>query len=399
MRVGLKMGLTAAVLGSGLIAMAQTAATGPATQVAATAPYSPEELPGKGLMQHPFFYAGEWNYPKAEQTMFVVKEGKIVWQYSIPSKDNGEISEFSDATMLSDGSVVYGCKTGAAKVTADKKVVWSYEAPKGFEVHVVQPIGLDKVMYVQNGNPATLNVLNLTTGKMEVQFTLPTGTPGKTHGQFRRARMTAAGTFLVTHMDMNKVAEYDSTGKEIWSLTVPNPWGAVRLKNGNTLITSNKGFVHEVTPSGQVVWELTQADVPGIKLFSLQEADRLANGNTVISNWCPNGIKNPKDWPGSVQILEVTPEKKLVWKRLRSRWKEPLSGFGAVATRRDSVARRAGRAGKPRAAAVRMAWVASASGRCVRAQNMRQRCPCHRGAGCFVLVGTRVSSRRFTLFR
>ncbi len=289
-------------------------ATTPATKPAWTGPLSPPTLPGNGLLQHPFFYAGEWNYPKPEQTMFIVKDGKIAWSYSIPSKDaNNQISEFSDATLLSDGSVVFAAKTFAAKVSADKKVLWSYTAPKGFEVHVAQPIGLDKVMYVQNGNPATLTVLNLTTNQVETQFTLPTGSPTKTHGQFRRVRMTPAGTFLATHMDNNKVAEYDSTGKEIWSLAVPNPWGAVRLKNGNTLITSNKGFIHEVTPDGTVMWEFTQRDVPDIKLFSIQEADRLANGNTVISNWCPNGIKKPADWPQSVQILEVTPDKRLVW--------------------------------------------------------------------------------------
>ena len=301
--------------------LAQSTRPVASSQPAFVGPLSPDILPGKGLSQHPFFYAGEWDYPKPVQTMFIVRDGKVVWSYSIPSKKGSDISEFSDATLLSDGSVVYGCKTGAGKVTADKKLVWTYEAPKGYEVHVVQPIGLDRVMYIQNGDPATLRVLNIANGKTETEFTLPTGTPGKTHGQFRRARMTAAGTFLVSHMDMNKVAEYDATGKQIWSVAVPNPWAAVRLKNGNTLLTSNRGFVHEVNPAGEVVWEFTQKDVPDIKLFSLQEADRLANGNTVISNWCPNGIKDPKDWHKSVQVLEVTPDKKLVW-ALRS-WEAP----------------------------------------------------------------------------
>ncbi len=297
-----------------------TPATRPTTKPVWVGPISPDILPGNGLSQHPFFYAGEWNFPKPEQTMFIVKDGKVVWSYSIPSKDeNKQISEYSDATMLSDGSVVFGYKTGASKVSADKKVVWDYKAPKGCEVHVVQPIGLDRVMFIQNGNPAKLFVLNLTTGKNETEFELPTGPSHKVHGQFRRARMTPAGTFLVTHMDLGKVAEYDATGKEIWSLAVPSPWAAVRLKNGNTLVTSNKGFVHEVTPAGEVVWEFTQKDVPDIRIFSIQEANRLANGNTVISNWCPNGIK-PVDWPKSVQVLEVTPEKKLVW-ALRS-WQD-----------------------------------------------------------------------------
>lgn len=52
-------------------------------------------------------------------------------------------------------------------------------------------------------------------------------------------------------------------------------------------------------------------------------------GNTIISNWVPNGIKDPKEWPNSVQILEVTPSKQIVW-ALRS-WDEPAN-FGPGTT-------------------------------------------------------------------
>lgn len=42
-------------------------------------------LPGRGAAQHPFLYAGEWDTRKpAEQSMFIVRGGKIVWQYSMP---------------------------------------------------------------------------------------------------------------------------------------------------------------------------------------------------------------------------------------------------------------------------------------------------------------------------
>ena len=82
---------------------------------------SPEVLPGKGLLEHPFMYAGEWSFPKDVQTLSIIREGKTVWSYTIPSKEGGEISEFSDATLLSDGSVVFSRKTGARKVTAEKK--------------------------------------------------------------------------------------------------------------------------------------------------------------------------------------------------------------------------------------------------------------------------------------
>jgi len=275
---------------------------------------SPETLPGNNVSQHPFFYCGQWDFPKPEQTMYIVREGKITWSYSIPSKDKGEISELTDATLLSDNSVVFARKTGAGKVTADKKLVWDYEAPKGFEVHVAQPIGLDRVLMIQNGKPAKLMLINLTAGKTETEFNLKTNPAGSVHLQFRRARMTAAGTFLVSHKDMDKVIEYDTTGKEIWSVAVPVPWSAVRLKNGNTLVSSGSAqVVREFNAKGEVVWQFSQKDVPNIELFSLQEANRLANGNTIISNWCPSAVKDSKDWRKTVQVLEITPEKKLVW--------------------------------------------------------------------------------------
>ena len=39
-------------------------------------PYSPPELPGHGLAQHPFFYAGEWYYTHPEQKMVIVRDGR-----------------------------------------------------------------------------------------------------------------------------------------------------------------------------------------------------------------------------------------------------------------------------------------------------------------------------------
>ena len=293
-----------------------------ASSTPAAAP--PVVLPGKGLAQHPFLYAGEWDHRFPDQTMFVVRDGKVAWTYSIKLKDStGQIQEFSDATMLSNGNIIFARKTGAGLVSPDKKLIWNYNAPRGCEVHVAQPIGLERVMLVQNGNPAKLMVVNLTTGRTETEFILPVGNPEGTHGQFRRARFTLAGTVLAAHMDHNKVAEYDLQGNEVWAMAVLSPWAAVRLKNGHTLVTSNRGFVREYNSDGETVWSLTQADVPSLKLYNLQEANRLANGNTVITNWCPGALKDPKAWPGSVQVFEVTPEKQVVW--ALSSWEEPAN--------------------------------------------------------------------------
>jgi hypothetical protein len=82
------------------------------------------------------------------------------------------------------------------------------------------------------------------------------------------------------------------------------------------------GYTREVDSSGKTVWELTQADVP-FKLYNSQTANRLKNGNTIICNWI-GGDRNQAEWPGSVQVFEVTKEKKLVW--ILSSWDNPDLG-------------------------------------------------------------------------
>jgi len=48
---------------------------------------------------------------------------------------------------------------------------------------------------------------------------------------------------------MGKVVEYDKEWKPIWSVDAPSAWAAVRLKNGNTLISGNQhGYVRELNP-------------------------------------------------------------------------------------------------------------------------------------------------------
>jgi len=287
------------------------------------APYAPTVLPGNGLTQHPFLYCGEWDTRKPEaQSIFIVRDGKVVWNYTIPIKAaRGGIQEFDDVGLLPNGNVVFSRMSGAGIVSPDKKLVWNYDAPVGTEVHSAQYLGSDRVLIMRNGNPAQAMIFNVASNIVERAIPIPT-TVTNTHAQFRHIRMTLAGTLLVPHMGEGKVVEYDLSGKEIWSVQAPSVWAAVRLPNGNTLLSGNaKGYVREVNPACETVWEFTQKDAADIKLFTIQGAERLANGNTVFCNWCPNGAKNKFDWPTTVQLLEVTPERKIVW-ALRS-WQDP----------------------------------------------------------------------------
>jgi hypothetical protein len=66
-----------------------------------------------------------------------------------------------------------------------------------------------------------------------------------------------------------------------------------------------------VNGKGETVWEINKNDLPGMPLYTVQEADRLPNGNTIICNW--SGSLPFAAWPTVVQVIEVTPEKKVVW--------------------------------------------------------------------------------------
>jgi len=297
---------------------------------------APGSLPGRGLAQHDFICAGQWDTRNPLETATLVRGGKVVWTFTIPDKnERNETAEFSDIHLLSNGNLLYAHKTGAAEVTPDKKLVWSYIAPPGTEVHSAQPIGLDRVFLGQNGFPAKALLINKRTGRIEMEHELETKpkpddpqlVAGSIHGQFRHIRMTKAGTYLIPHLNLGKVREYDRKWKQIFEVDAPSAWTAVRLPNGNTLIGGNQhGYVREVNPKGATVWEIDKDDLPGIPLYTVQEVSRLKNGNTLISNW--GGSIQKSDWEKVVQYIEVAPDKKVVW--ALHQWKDPDLGPGSL---------------------------------------------------------------------
>lgn len=272
-------------------------------------PSPAQTLPGNGLAQHPFLYCGEWqNRSTSNQVMYIVKGGKVVWSYTNPIK-----GELGDCSLLSNGNILFSRQFGASEITPDKKIVWNYDGPAGTEIHTTWPADDNRALIMQNGNPAKALLIDKRTGKVEHELVLSTRVPTSTHGQFRHIRMTPDGHLLVAHLDLGKVVEYDWSGKELWSVPAPSAWAAVRLKNGNTLISGNQhGRVWEVNPKGETVWEVNKDDLPGITLYTVQECSRLANGDTLINNWAGSAPKETP-WTDTVQVIEVSPDKKVVW--------------------------------------------------------------------------------------
>ena len=79
-------------------------------------------LPGKGLAQHDFLYAGESKSRRA----FIIRGGQVVWSYDDPA-GRGEIS---DAVLLSNGTVLLAHQYAVKLISPEKKVLWNLDATR-----------------------------------------------------------------------------------------------------------------------------------------------------------------------------------------------------------------------------------------------------------------------------
>lgn len=261
------------------------------------------QLPGKGLSQFDFFYAGE----SKEQNMHIVKGGRVVWEYKGP-KDKGEIS---DAVLMTNGNILFAHQFGVTLINQKKEVLWNQDAPKGCEIHTAQPIGKKYVVYIQNGDPAQVFVVNIKNGKTVRSFTIPTNGTG-VHGQFRHARLTPDGTLLVAHMDFGKVCEYDSNGKVLFTMQEPGIWSVEPLSNRNILVCG-RDEVREANRKGETVWAVPFKDLPDYPFKLSQTAMRRPNGNTIINDWFNQWNSTFDANHPTIQAIEITPDKKVVW--------------------------------------------------------------------------------------
>jgi len=271
------------------------------------------------LSRHDFLTAEEWQCYTGDcqtnQKMYIFRGGKLVWTYTSPSQ-----TEYDDTWRLSDGSITMALRHGARKIKSEKDTGTSwyvYEDVNGGkgETHVLQPIGLDKVfMVVNQGSNAKGFMINTKTGDTLRRWNIPVSGTGSNHTNFRHCRITRDGTMLCAHLDWGRIVEYDTSNmKVLWAdSNVTNigtsPWAAVKLRNGNILYSGNGNkWIREMDrTTHQVIWnvDLTAAGIGLTGGQWCQEIARLDNGNTIVN--IANGGPN-------MAILEISPDKKLVW--------------------------------------------------------------------------------------
>lgn len=255
------------------------------------------------ICAHDFFYAGQ----SKRLRMFIVKGDSVTWQYEY--KDG--TGEFSDAMLLNDGHILVAHMHGIFEMTQEKKILWKYAAPKGTEIHTIQPIGRNHVVFIQNGHPAKVVVMEIPSLRIVREFVIPANEKGSVHGQFRNARLTERGTLLVANMSQGFIAEYTSKGQEVDRWTGMLPWSVNEIGKGNIFITGRKGLLQEINRQGETIWQFNTAP---LGITQPQKTIRLKNGNHIVNNWYNEWNKTPMDSINPpIQAVEIDKDGNIVW--------------------------------------------------------------------------------------
>jgi hypothetical protein len=236
------------------------------------------------------------------ETRIVSDDGQIVWQYAGSTRDGWVLPNGNILLALSKDK---DYPSGAvAEVTRDGKVVFEFKGTQS-EVNTVQPLKNGNILLTEAGpQPRVLEIDRR--GKTVVEFPLACHVTNF-HMQSRMTRKLPNGNYLVPQLLDKVVREYNRKGEVVWEVATPHwPFTAIRLPNGHTLINCTYGNTSlEVDKSGRTVWELTNADLPGGPIKDACGAQRLPNGNTVITSYgaSEKGIK----------LIEVNAHKQIVW--------------------------------------------------------------------------------------
>ena len=258
-------------------------------------------LAGKPVIRHSFFIAG----PKF--TGIIGENGEEIWNSDKPGARDGYV--------LPNGNILICWGDEVREYNGDKQVIFNFKKSAAEnELGTAVRLKNGNTLITESGKePRLLEVDHL--GQIKIAVPLVPETDNF-HMQTRMARKLPGGNYLVPHLLAFSVKEYTPTGKIVRSFktdlealggrSAENwPFTAIRLQNGNTLVTLTHGNkVVEFNPQGAVVWKISNDDFEEKPFKDPCGAQRLPNGHTVIASYgASEGIR----------LFEVDNNKQIVW--------------------------------------------------------------------------------------
>ena len=252
-------------------------------------------------ISHSFFIAG----PKF--TGIIGESGEVIWD----SKKSGA----RDGYVLKNGNILICWADEVREYNKEKRVILNYKKhQESIEFGTAVRLSNGHTMITESGIKPRIVEINK---KGDVVKSIPLQPEtDNIHMQTRMARKLENGNYLVPHLLAFAVKEYKSDGTIVNVFRTDYekfggkksrtwPFTAIRLKNGNTLVTlTNGNRVVEFNAEGKIIWEIDNSLFKQNPLVDPCGAQRLPNGNTVIASYgSQNGIK----------IFEIDLYKKIVW--------------------------------------------------------------------------------------
>lgn len=238
-----------------------------------------------------------WTYPAATRDGYVLEDGTIILTLSKSKQHRG-------------GAVV--------SIAPDGKELLIWKGTQS-EVNSAQPTTEGTFVITEAGDKPRLIEVSAS-GEVMLEFPLACQKQNH-HMQTRMARKLFDGTYLAPHLLDFAVFHYDRNGNVLNRLdtTVPGdeehkihswPFTAIRHGEGHILVCCTHGNrVVDFNAEGQIVWTLTNEDLPGNWLQDPCGSQVLPNGNIVITSYAAGRAD-----PFAPKLFEVTPGKKVVWK-------------------------------------------------------------------------------------
>jgi hypothetical protein len=214
-----------------------------------------------------------------------------------------------DLQLIGENKILIGHHHGYSEFDlALGRLVKEFKSLAGVTAVRRQPNGHTIIAGVDIPGANGVAVLELDANDREIQRAIFPG------DYVRLIRQTEQGTYLMSCND--RIREGSRDGKYLREFPVDgfyHAWKALRLPNGNLIVTAGYGaFVVELDSAGKIVRQFGgKEQVPEkVRPFFYAMFQLLPNGNIVLANWQGHG---PGYGHSGVQLLEFNPAGEIVW--------------------------------------------------------------------------------------
>jgi len=239
-------------------------------------------------------------------------QGRVIWEYVLPTSLQGYTNPGFDVELLPNNNVLFVLPgKGIYEINRKGKVVWSLLDPKVSHDADRLPNGNTLYVYGNDDKKTDAQVKEADpSGKLvwswyaQAEFDKPPYQDIYDQGWTHTNAVTrmASGNTLISPRNFNCLVEVNPQGQVVRIIGeeyLHHPHDPEVLPNGDILV-ANHNKPHEILEidptSEKIVWRFA---ILQRGMWPVRDADRLPNGNILIT--------------GSTHLVEITPEKELVW--------------------------------------------------------------------------------------